>query len=174
MTGLNLNALRVLVIDDHPPMRKIIMDILREVGIDDFAEADDGRTGIATLKDYDANVIFTDNRMSPMSGVELTRRIRAGIDGIDPAIPIIMVSAYTEMERIVEARDAGINEFLAKPISSKMVMLRLRSVVESPRPFVRSRKFFGPDRRRREKGPEGVERRMSSHTYTTPQTRGDR
>jgi two-component system, chemotaxis family, chemotaxis protein CheY len=164
MTERNIQSLKVLVVDDHPPMRKIITEILRELGVRDFAEADDGRSALAVMEKFEPDIVFIDNKMMPMDGVEFTRRVRAGIEGVDQGLPIIMVSAYTEKERIVEARDAGITEFLAKPLSSKMVVMRLHSVLENPRPMVRSQKFFGPDRRRRRGGAEGAERRRRHHS----------
>lgn len=159
MSDYDLSRMKVLVVDDHPPMRKIIVEILRELGVIDFVEVDDGRAALSALADFKPDIIFTDNIMKPMGGLELTRTIRAGQEGIDPTTPIIMVSAYTEKERIFEARDGGITEFLAKPVSTKSILARLRVVFEKPRPFVRSKRFFGPDRRRRGEGPEGVERR---------------
>jgi len=61
-----------------------------------------------------------------------------------------MLTGHTEMNRVVEARDAGVHEFLAKPISVKGLYSRIRSIIERPRPFVRAGLYFGPDRRRRD------------------------
>ena len=174
MGDRNIQSLKVLVVDDHPPMRKIVTEILRELGVREFAEADDGRSALVLMEKFEPDIVFIDNKMMPMGGVEFTRQVRAGIEGIDPGLPIIMVSAYTEKERIVEARDAGITEFLAKPISSKMVVMRLRSVIENPRPMVRSQRFFGPDRRRRRGGPEGAERRRRHGSDRTHEWGRDR
>jgi len=66
----------------------------------------------------------------------------------DLDLPVIMVSGHTERARIVAARDAGVNEFIAKPITARNLFLRIAQVVERPRPFVRASSYFGPDRRR--------------------------
>lgn len=66
-----------------------------------------------------------------------------------PFVPVIMVTGHSEKSRVYEALNAGVNEFLVKPVSAKGLYSRLISVIERPRPFVRSKTFFGPDRRRR-------------------------
>jgi DNA-binding response OmpR family regulator len=78
-----------------------------------------------------------------------------------------MLSGHTELQRICEARDAGVNEFLAKPISARALYSRMMSLIANPRPFVRTATYFGPDRRRRDVGPpEGVaERRGTGRPY---------
>jgi DNA-binding response OmpR family regulator len=86
--------------------------------------------------------------MFPVDGLELAETIRSGQAGVDPYLPILLIIAYTEMHTILQARDAGVNEFLAKPISAKLVYCRIRSMIEHPRPYVRAEEFFGPDRRR--------------------------
>ena len=73
-----------------------------------------------------------------------------------------MLTGHTSIERVRAARDAGVNEFLAKPVSAKAILTRLISVIEHPRPFVRTKVYFGPDRRRhRDGGYHGPERRAS-------------
>jgi DNA-binding response OmpR family regulator len=64
-----------------------------------------------------------------------------------------MLSGYTEYRRVTEARDAGVNEFLAKPISAKALYQRFASIIDNPRPFIRTKHYFGPDRRRQNLGP---------------------
>jgi len=98
--------------------------------------------------------------MRPVGGVEMTRRIRSGEEAIDPFLPVILVSGHAEIVEIMAARDAGANEYLAKPLSAKILDLRLNAVIKHPRPFVRSDNFFGPDRRRHAKESfKGGERR---------------
>jgi two-component system, chemotaxis family, chemotaxis protein CheY len=111
------------------------------------------------------SIVFADNLMAPMNGIEMVRNIRAGVDGINSFIPVIMVSGYSDIVHIMEARDAGINEFLAKPVSAKLIYLRICSVIESPRSFVNSEEFFGPDRRRRPVDIDGDERRDDDYEY---------
>ena len=108
-----------------------------------------------------------------MDGLELTKAIRKGDARIDPYIPVILVSAYTEMHNIVAARDAGVNDFLAKPISANLVYARIRSVIEHPLPFVQADEFFGPDRRRRDRAFGGVDRRGGDDNARDDDDRGE-
>lgn len=171
--GIDLSTLDVLVVDDHAPMRRILRSVLEEFGITRVHEAADGKAALDLFETtYRPDLIITDYRMAPLDGVELTRVIRDGETALSPFVPIVMVSAYTEMDKIFLARDAGINEFLAKPISAKLLYSRIRAVVESPRPFVRTGDFFGPERRRRPGGDIPVERRTIPHPYPTHDSRG--
>jgi DNA-binding response OmpR family regulator len=98
--------------------------------------------------------------MEPHSGFELIREIRKGSEGSNQFVPIIMLSGHTEPQRILKARDIGATEFLAKPISAKSLFTRIISIIENERQFVRSKNFFGPDRRRRAMGVlEGIKER---------------
>ena len=87
----------------------------------------------------------------------------------NPFVPIVMLTGHTSLERVHQARDAGINEFLAKPVSSKNLLGRLVSVIEHPRPFVRARCYFGPCRRRRRNDEyHGPERRSGLNALVDP------
>ena len=86
--------------------------------------------------------------------------VRSGEDSPNPYVPIIMLTGHTELHRVCEARDAGVNEFLAKPISAKALYSRVASIIEFPRPFIRTKSYFGPCRRRRNLGaPRGMKER---------------
>lgn len=165
MHNYDLTDLKVLVIDDNEPMRKIIKGILRALGIRDVIEMNNGLEAFNFIKDKDVDLVIADNMMQPMNGVELISLIRSGAEGVDPFIPFIMVSGFTDLYRIVEARDAGISEYLAKPVSAHKIYQRICSVIENPRDFVRTRDFFGPDRRRRMQQFSVPERRQNEYHY---------
>ena len=101
-----------------------------------------------------------------IKGPEFVKMVRSGKNTKNPYIPIIMLSAFTEAFRITEARDAGVNEFLAKPVSPKALYQRIVAVIEKPRPFVRTATYFGPCRRRQTLGPPAgyPERRVADPT----------
>lgn len=174
MANYELDRLKILIADDHLPMRKIVSGILWELGVRDVAEAANGNEALGTLEDFKADILIVDRAMRPMDGIELTGAIRSGEGGVDPFIPIIMISAYTEKRHILQARDAGITEFLAKPISAKRIYFRLRTMIECPRSFVRTASFFGPDRRRRLIGFDGRDRRRRPYSYTAYQRMEER
>ena len=86
--------------------------------------------------------------MPIFDGLELTQMIRQPGANANPYVPIIMLTGHSEKKRVVTARDAGVTEFLAKPISAKALYQRILNVVANPRPFIKTKTYFGPDRRR--------------------------
>jgi len=165
MADYDLSNLSVLVVDDYQPMRLILKNVLHALGIRRVKEVSGGSEALNLLKAEGVDIVLADNLMEPMNGIELVKRIRTGEDGINAFTPVIMVSGYSDLKQIVKARDAGINEFLAKPISAKMLYLRICSVIEHPRSFVAVDDFLGPDRRRRPLGIDGDDRRDDDYEY---------
>jgi len=159
MAEYDLSQIKVLVAEDYAPMRKLLGQILFELNVADFQLVANGKEAIDFLAEYRADILIVDNVMEPISGTELTRMVRAGETPLDRGTPIIMVSGETSRELIVDARDAGINEFLAKPISTQMLLQRIIAIADNPRGFVETSNFYGPDRRRRQMRFPGLERR---------------
>jgi len=151
---LDLSRLCILVVDDNPHMRHIVKEILRALGVGSIKEATDGADAFKIMRVITADIIIVDLNMSPLDGLDFTRLVRTGKDSPNRFVPIIMLTAHTESFRVVQARDAGVNEFLAKPISVKRLYARMEAVIRRPRVFVQTRGFFGPDRRRRDTGSE--------------------
>ena len=100
------------------------------------------------MKSFQPDIIFCDWNMEVIDGLEFTKFVRTGVDTANPYVPIIMLSGHSEARRICEARDIGITEYLVKPISAEMIYERICRVIERPRQFVKTKAFFGPDRRR--------------------------
>ncbi|NQU59593.1 MAG: response regulator [Rhodospirillales bacterium] len=159
MESFDLQNLKVLVVDDYAPMRRLLFSLLRELGITQLSQAANGEDGLNRLKEAEPDFIITDAIMQPMDGLEFTRIIRSGDADIDPFVPIIMISGQVEMNYILRARDTGITEFLAKPISARSIYTRICRIISNPRSFIRTDGFFGPDRRRQAAGYGGDERR---------------
>lgn len=161
MSGYRFDRLRVLVVDDNPHMRKLVVTILQAFGVVQIFEAGDGEKAWAITRESNPDVVIVDWMMEGMNGLELAQLMRTSPQTPNPFVPIIMLTGYTTIEKVRAARDAGINEFLAKPVSVKAVMSRLVSVIEHPRPYVRTKSYFGPCRRRRGKEEyRGPERRV--------------
>jgi len=99
--------------------------------------------------------------MDRLNGIEFTRMVRTDEDSPDRFVPIIMLTCYTEKARVFEARDAGVTEFMAKPVSAQSLYDRIASVIEGPRRFVEVGSYFGPDRRRRINDFAGNDRRIA-------------
>jgi CheY-like chemotaxis protein len=158
----HLDQLRILLVDDNQPMRKLLRGMLVAFEIKDIIQADGVASAIEAMKKSKPDIVFVDWFMEPVDGLELVRAIRRGDEGLDPYTPVIMMTGYAEEQRVREARDAGVTEFLGKPISADSVMRRLIAVIEHPRPFVRTATYFGPDRRRKQRPFKGPDRRRQS------------
>ena len=174
MADLDLSDLSILIVDDYPPMRAILRIMLKALGVRNIGEANDGLAAVDKMKGFRADIVIADYRMLPMDGVELTLQIRNGDAGIDPFTPVVMVSGHSEKSKICRARDAGVTEFLVKPVSATLLYYRLRTAIENPRPFIRSPDFFGPDRRRRAMMFEGPDRRKVPYEYTSHERQSER
>lgn len=149
MSVARLEHLKALVVEDNAHMRLLLRSLLQAIGIGKVYESVDGASGFDELRDKKPDFVLTDLSMKPVDGIEFTRRVRLGKDSPNPYLPIIMVTGHTEKARVEAARDAGVTEFLAKPITTESLLKRLVEVVERPRPFIRCKDYFGPDRRRR-------------------------
>lgn len=161
MQEARLQRLSVLIVDDNQNMRELIRAILQAFGVVNIYDGRDGEHAISKIRDYSIDLVITDWIMEPEDGLALVKWVRTSPDSPDNFLPIIMVTGHTEKARITEARDAGINEFMAKPVSAKALYRRLISVIEHPRQFVRTKTYFGPDRRRKVEPFEGPDRRAA-------------
>ncbi|MFA6267108.1 MAG: response regulator [Pseudolabrys sp.] len=148
MVRIDFNRLRFLVIDDNAHMRRILRTLLHGFGAREVYEAEDGATGLEAFNHFLPDIILTDWAMPIFDGLELAQMIRQPGANANPYVAIIMLTGHSEKKRVTSARDAGITEFLAKPISAKGLYERIVNVVVNPRPFIRTRTYFGPDRRR--------------------------
>lgn len=158
----NVARVRFLIVDDHHPMQIQFKQLLRILGASDIETAYNGEQAIAHIRTFRPHLVLTDQEMSPITGEEFARWIRTDKESPDQEIPIIMTSAYSEPARVIAARDAGVNEFLVKPVSLARLDRRLSACIESERPFVRSLSFVGPCRRRAAKaGFNGPYRRAT-------------
>jgi two-component system, chemotaxis family, chemotaxis protein CheY len=163
MVRIDFNRLRLLVIDDNPHMRRIVRTLLHGFGARDVFEAEDGATGLDAFTHNLPDIVLIDWSMPVFDGLELTKMIRQADANANPFVPIIMITGHTEKNRVTAARDSGITEFLAKPISAKALYHRIVNVIAHPRPFIKTTSYFGPDRRRNTNPTyAGPERRRAS------------
>lgn len=161
----DFSNLRIVLVDDSLHMRKLIRRILLSFSISDIVEVTDGNEAIQAIGEKRPDIVLTDLAMEPVDGLELTRFLRLSDESPDRYIPIIMMTAYTEMHRVIGARDAGVTEIVAKPVSATGLLSRLTTVLERPRPFFQSHTFFGPDRRRRTLPHSGRNRRVAREIF---------
>lgn len=146
MTGLK--ALNILVVDDNAQMRTIIGTVLLAAGVGKIWYAPTGRHGLERLHERDFDVVYVDHEMPEMDGLGFIRRVRR-LDGDLRYMPIIMLTGHADVAHICAARDAGMTEFLTKPVTARDILHRLNAVIMHPRKFVLADGYRGPDRRRR-------------------------
>ena len=175
MSGYRFDRLKILVVDDNQHMRKLVVTILQAFGAVQIYEAADGEGAWSILRDANPDVILLDWQMSGMTGLDFVKKVRNDPQSPNPLVPVIMLTGHTHIDHVRMARDAGANEFLAKPVSVKAILSRLISVIEHPRPFVRTGSYFGPCRRRRPNDEyRGPERRGSGETTDLDDNTGAR
>lgn len=160
----NFANLRVLLVEDDNYMRVLVRDILKAFGVGEIRTAKEGTAGYEELRRFAADIVIVDWLMQPMNGLEFLDRLRNAVDTPNPYVPAIMLTAFTEIERVKLSRDTGITEFLAKPFTPEKLYGRIASVIEDQRMYVRSDTYFGPDRRRADRPYPGVDRRRSDDT----------
>lgn len=131
MSEVLRNDLRVLVIEDNSHFRLLIRTVLQSLGLKDIQEAFDGTDALLRLKNHPVDVVILDWKMEPMNGIMFTHKLRNSPDSPAPTLPIIMVTGYSEASLVTEARNAGVNEFLTKPISANSLITAIVSVIDS-------------------------------------------
>ena len=118
--------MNVLVVDDAATMRRIVRGLLRELGLKNIREAEDGAVAFDSLKTQKADLVVSDWSMPNMTGIELLRAIRA--DGDLKDTPVLMVTAESKKENIMEAVQAGVNNYIVKPFNSQTLEEKLGKI----------------------------------------------
>lgn len=141
-------------------MLEVVVNALKLLGVGHVYQARNGESGFQQFIKIRPDIVLTDWEMEPVDGLELIKWIRR--DSMSPkrTVPVIIMTGYAASMRVAEARDKGVTEFLVKPFTANELARRIAYVIDSPRDFVETREFFGPDRRRRRSQDyEGPERR---------------
>jgi len=155
-----LERLKVLVVDDNHHMINIVKTILRGFEVKDFYDASNVPDAFNIIRGTAVDLIITDFAMDPINGCDFTRLVRTAEDSPNHFVPIIMLTAYAEKSKVEQARDVGITEFCTKPVTATELYRKVCAVINTPRSFIRTSVYFGPDRRRRKDDTyKGKERR---------------
>lgn len=160
--ALKLEKLSVLVVEDTGPMRKLIVSVLESFGIGKIHTASDGAEGFAKYQTLNPDIIITDWLMEPIDGINFIKMVRSHVSSPNRTIPIIIITGYSAITRVIEARDNGVTEFLIKPFTANDLAKRISYVINRPRDFVQTPRYFGPDRRRK-KDDNYPENRRKDH-----------
>ena len=121
--------LKFLVVDDFSTMRRIVKNLLQELGYNDITEADDGNTALPLLKSGSFDILITDWNMPGMPGLELLKAVRA--DERLAKLPVLMLTAEAKREQIVEAAQAGVSGYVIKPFTAITLKEKLDKILAS-------------------------------------------
>jgi len=120
--------MRILIVDDFSTMRRIIKNLLRDLGFTNTQEADDGLTALPMLQTGKFDFLVTDWNMPGMQGIDLLKAVRA--DEKLSSLPVLMVTAEQKKEQIVEAAQAGVNGYIVKPFTAQTLEEKLVKIFE--------------------------------------------
>jgi len=120
--------MKILIVDDFSTMRRIIKNLLRDLGFTNTQEADDGQTALPMLEQGNFDFLITDWNMPGMEGIELLKRVRA--DDELKSMPVLLVTAEAKKEQIVEAAQAGVNGYIVKPFTAGTLKEKIEKIFE--------------------------------------------
>mgnify|MGYP003393600349 CR=1 FL=1 len=123
---MNMN---VLIVDDYKTMLRIISNLLKQLGFKNIDEATDGSEALRKLRDGNYNLVISDWNMQPMTGLQLLKEVRA--DAKLKVLPFIMVTAESKTENVVEAKSAGVSNYIVKPFNAETLKQKLTAVLGS-------------------------------------------
>lgn len=169
----NFEGITILIIEENSALMSLTSDILKIFGVGNIVSAKDGEEGFKRFVDYNPDIIITELSLNKLDGPEMIEKIRTHPHAPNPYVPVIVVTAFSELRRIESARDAGVNEIMTKPFTARDLYARIAHVIEHPRKFVITNDFLGPDRRRRRdtfySGPRRRKEDPETHTSNSSQ-----
>lgn len=155
----NLERLDVLCLDDNSFMHEVVRSILAALRIKSVRYAFTCEQALEMMRHKVPDLLVVDLELEDEDGATFIRDLRRLEDSPDPYLPIIALSAYTDKNRVIAARDAGATEVLAKPISARTLYDRLVYMAKHSRLFIKATDYVGPDRRRLERPYQGEDKR---------------
>lgn len=168
-----LQKVSVLVVDPDPRISNIVKHVLLNLGFGNIHIANTAKSGVDYFLKQPVDFIITDNDMENLEdGRHLVEYIRTAPESPNPYVPIIMLSGHAEQEDVLQARDMGITEFTAKPFTAKTLCDRIIRIIENPRSFIITKRYTGPDRRRKDLPPPSAGERRGDSPAEAPTKEG--
>jgi len=124
MVDMNIN---ILIVDDYKTMLRIVRSLLNQIGFNNIDEATDGAMALEKIKEKKYELVISDWNMEPMTGLELLKNIRANEKTKD--VPFIMVTAESKTDNVIEAKEAGVSNYIVKPFNAETLRDKLASVL---------------------------------------------
>ncbi len=163
---LDLEDFKILIVEDYSFVSTILSLTLKEMGIGSVLTVENGcdaQTKVQAFNQFEnhknIDLIILDWLMPIMGGKAFLKWLRSSNNENIRFLPVIICSGYTSDELVKESRDLGANEVIVKPVSAAGIAHRIQYIINNPRPFVKSKSFFGPDRRRQKKPYDGGDQR---------------
>ena len=162
--------IRTLIIDPAGHSKALLKSLLTTLEVARVVAVANTDEALLSLRREDFSVVFCDELVGPLDPLVFLKTLRRDLTTRDVTVPVVLISAGADYSKIVAARDAGMNDVMAKPVSAETVERKLRSLLLAPRSFVTAKAFVGPDRRRSgedrrpfgERRPGGEDRRGKS------------
>jgi two-component system, chemotaxis family, chemotaxis protein CheY len=120
--------MKILIVDDFSTMRRIVKNLLRDLGFSNTHEADDGNSALPMLKNGEFDFLVTDWNMPGMTGIDLLKAVRA--DDKLKTLPVLMVTAEAKREQIIEAAQAGVNGYVVKPFTAQALKEKIEKIFD--------------------------------------------
>lgn len=160
MQNYNLENVKILCLDPSERGHVVVKTILSAMRVKEIKCVLTVKEAFAEMGRFRPDIVITEYDLETTNAFEFIRQIRTGDNSPDPYVPVILLTAQTERPVVVGARDSGANYTMAKPISVKELYRAICRFIEESTEFVKTKKFFGPDRRRRNMEFEGEDRRQ--------------
>ena len=149
-----LQDVTVLVVDPDLPIANIIKHVLNSLGFGNIIIRHSGAEAAEIFKSQTIDFIITDFDMTTVDGEQsFVEFVRNSPESPNPSVPVIMLTGHTEQQEVEMARDLGVSEIAAKPFTAKSLCDRIVRIIENPRSFIITKRYTGPDRRRKTDGP---------------------
>jgi CheY-like chemotaxis protein len=143
------NNFHIVVADAAAHTRNLVADVLRSLGYYSILHARDGKELLETVIEYEPKIVVTTSRLPEMSGLEFTRLVRSGHKTISRLLSIIVMTDTATKAFLDAAQESGVDEMLVRPFTAQAMQVRIKAVLDRPRPFIDSAVYVGPCRRRR-------------------------
>lgn len=162
-----LASLKVCIVDSDGDMRQMIRDALTGLRVTQIRECADSKMAQQLLSEFEPDLCLFDWSTGPVDAISFIKWIRANGEGRKSEMQLILMMERASTRNVIDARNAGVDEFLVKPISLRALHSRLLTILENPRVFVRSATYAGPDRRQHDRPFAGPDRRRSNAVEAT-------
>ena len=157
----------ILIVDADVEMAQVLSYMLGEMGFATVRSTSNGKDAVSLIQTTPFDFIITEWNVQQLDGIGLLEFIRKNPLSVNPSIPVIMLTGRLEQVDAALARDYGVNEYIKKPFTAKLIYSCLERIFEQPRSFVVAKSFVGPDRRSASKRPENIAERRSNQTAPT-------